>query len=262
MTMGWFCKQCETVNSDDVLECEVCDAISPHLSRFDYEEIDSTKPTTLKWKAEACDSVILIHKGIKTDVTDMQTARIIANRDTEVSFLMSSDIADRVYCYAIRVHKPPLTRIRLWSEHDMVVVLALCDNYDFKRCFSNADCDDNISSLFDKSIHLLKRGLIFPYVIETLESEFVGIVSCQITIEDAQVAGLVSCSIMPIYRNYGLGTDALIHMRNETKKAGVEVLTLEIIAKNLPAIRVAEKCGFKCKDAKIISLGIEECNII
>ncbi len=37
--MSWLCRQCETVNIDDVIECEVCDAVSPYLSRFDYDEI-------------------------------------------------------------------------------------------------------------------------------------------------------------------------------------------------------------------------------
>ena len=53
--MSWICRLCETVNTDDVLECEVCDAVSPYLSRFDYDEIDPETPTTIRWQAEACD---------------------------------------------------------------------------------------------------------------------------------------------------------------------------------------------------------------
>ena len=58
--MSWLCRQCETVNTDDVIECEVCDAVSPYLSRFDYDEITPSKPTTIRWKAEECDCMSVI----------------------------------------------------------------------------------------------------------------------------------------------------------------------------------------------------------
>lgn len=74
--MSWLCKQCETVNTDDVLECEVCDAVSPYLSRFDYNEIDPKVPTTIGWNAEYCDSVKLSYRCHVTDVTHLNDTRM------------------------------------------------------------------------------------------------------------------------------------------------------------------------------------------
>ena len=74
--MSWLCKQCETVNTDDVLECEVCDAVSPYLSRFDYNEIDPKVPTIIRWKAEYCDSIKLFYIYLVTDVTHLNDTRM------------------------------------------------------------------------------------------------------------------------------------------------------------------------------------------
>ena len=73
--MSWLCRQCETVNTDDVIECEVCDAVSPYLSRFDYDEITPSKPTTIRWKAEECDCIKLHYRGHITDVSHLNSVQ-------------------------------------------------------------------------------------------------------------------------------------------------------------------------------------------
>ena len=116
--MSWLCKQCETVNTDDVLECEVCDAVSPYLSRFDYDEIDPDVPTTIRWKAEECDCVKLSYRGHITDVTHLNAARILAKRDTEVTFILKNEVTEREFTYDVREHRPPITRIRFLQNSD------------------------------------------------------------------------------------------------------------------------------------------------
>ena len=79
----------------------------------------------------------------------------------------------------------------------------------------------------------------------------IGMITCQIELESGKATGYITYSILPEYRNYGLATDALMNLRNETKNAGVEVLNLIISTSNMASRRVADKCGFKCKDPQL-----------
>ena len=182
--MSWTCKLCETVNTDDVLECEVCDAVSPYLSRFDYDEIDPERPTTIRWQAEACDNVKLLYRGHITDVTHLNAARIIAKRDTEVTFILKNEVTEREYTYDVREHKPPITRIRFLQNTDKEFVKELCSDEEFNRYFTLGKYGDDIESYFIKTLDLFSKGLAFPYVIETMDSNPIGMITCQIELEE------------------------------------------------------------------------------
>lgn len=110
---------------------------------------------------------------------------------------------------------------------------------------------DDIDSFFDTTLDLFGKGMAFPYIIETMESMPIGMITCQIELENGKVTGYITYSILPEYRNYGLATEALMNLRNETKTAGVEILNLIISTSNAASRRVAEKCGFKCKDSQL-----------
>ena len=249
--MSWICRLCETVNTDDVLECEVCDAVSPYLSRFDYDEIDPETPTTIRWQAEACDCVKLSYRGHITDVTHLNVARILARRDTEVTFILKNDVTEREFTYDVREHKPPITRIRFLQKSDKEFVLKLCSDEEFKKYFTLGKYGDDIESFFDTTLNLFAKGMAFPYVIETIDSDPIGMITCQIEMENGKVTGYITYSVLPEYRNYGLATEALMNLRNETKETGVEILNLIISTSNKASRRVAEKCGFKCKDPQL-----------
>ena len=249
--MSWICRLCETVNTDDVLECEVCDAVSPYLSRFDYDEIDPETPTTIRWQAEACDCVKLSYRGHITDVTHLNAARILARRDTEVTFILKNDVTEREFTYDVREHKPPITRIRFLQKSDKEFVLKLCSDEEFKKYFTLGKYGDDIESFFDTTLNLFAKGMAFPYVIETIDSDPIGMITCQIEMENGKVTGYITYSVLPEYRNYGLATEALMNLRNETKETGVEILNLIISTSNKASRRVAEKCGFKCKDPQL-----------
>lgn len=249
--MSWLCKQCETVNTDDVLECEVCDAVSPYLSRFDYDEIDPDVPTTIRWKAEECDCVKLSYRGHITDVTHLNAARILAKRDTEVTFILKNEVTEREFTYDVREHRPPITRIRFLQNSDREFVQELCSDEEFNKYFTLGKYGDNIDSFFDTTLDLFGKGMAFPYVIETMDSMPIGMITCQIELESGKATGYITYSILPEYRNYGLATEALMNLRNETKNAGVEVLNLIISTSNMASRRVADKCGFKCKDPQL-----------
>lgn len=249
--MTWLCKQCETVNTDDVLECEVCDSVSPYLSRFDYDEIDPEVPTTIRWKAESCDCVKLSYRGHITDVTHLNAARILAKRDTEVIFILKNEVTEREFTYDVREHKPPVTKNRFLQRSDIDFVKKLCSDEEFNKYFTIGECGDDIDSFFDTTLKLFDKGMAFPYVIETMESIPIGMIICQIELENGNATGFVTYSILPEYRNYGLATEALMNLRNETKNAGVEILNLKISTSNAASRRVAEKCGFKCTDSQL-----------
>lgn len=106
--MSWLCKSCETINSDDVIECDVCGGISPHLCQFDYDEISSDKPTTIRWKAEACDKVCIKYNGHVTDVTGLNSIKINVEHDTKVVFCLYNELADREYVYDFKEYKLPI----------------------------------------------------------------------------------------------------------------------------------------------------------
>ena len=88
-----------------------------------------------------------------------------------------------------------------------------------------------------------KRGLAFPYVIETMDSEPVGMITCQIEQENNLTIGYVTYAVLPDYRNYGLASEALMNMRNETKEAGVESVVLFISIIEMPSSSAKKSCS-------------------
>ena len=248
--MSWLCKQCETINTDDIIECEVCGAVSPYLSRFDYDEITPSKPTTIRWQAEECENIKLRYRGHVTDVSHLNSVRILANKDSEITFILSNHVADREYTYDIREHKPPITKLRFLQKSDEQFVKELCSDEGFKKHFTLGKYGEDIETFFKQTLDYFKRGLAFPYVIETMEAEPIGMITSQIEVVENQTIGYVTYAVLPQYRNYGLASEALMNMREKAKEAGIDTIILYISTENMPSRRVAEKCGFKCKDEK------------
>lgn len=98
--MSWLCKQCETVNQDDsLIKCEVCDEVSPHLSKFDYDEINPLALTEVRWKAEECDCVKAVYDGRETELTGRESAEIALKPNTEILFKLLGKGTEREYTY-------------------------------------------------------------------------------------------------------------------------------------------------------------------
>lgn len=256
--MSWQCKLCETLNPDDAIECEVCGGVSPYMSRFDYDEINPDKPTTIRWKAESCDKVYIKYRGHVTDVSGINAVRIITKHDTQIAFDMYGKVADREYIYAIKEHKPPLTHIRPLSDSDLGFISDLCDDEDFKHYFTLGRYGNNVEEFFKSTLQYNRDGLTFTYVIENIDDESpIGMLNCQIESDNNNVVGCITYAVLPIYRNYGLATEALSKMKVQAKKCGVDVLRMNISTANKPSMRVAEKCGFKC-DKELLAESLEE----
>lgn len=244
--MSWLCRMCETENSDDLITCEVCDSVSPYIDRFDYEEIDPTRPTTIRWKAVGCDSVKLIYNGHTQNVSTLNAIRIIAKRDTKVTFCVCNEISDREYTFNVREHKPPKTKVRMITSEDQDFVEKIISDEEFNHFFKTEG--EKSERFFDKLLTLSLNGRAYTYIIETIEGASVGIISCQIEIEEGKAIGFITYAVLEPYRGYGLATDALKEIRKITKQAGVDRLMMRINTLNKPSIRVAEKCGFKSND--------------
>lgn len=241
--MSWLCRMCETENSDDLITCEVCDSVSPYIDRFDYDEIDSTRPTTIRWRAVGCNSVKLVYNGHTQDVSSLNAIRIIAKRDTKVTFCVCNEISDREYTFNVREHKPPKTKVRMITCEDQDFVKKIFSDEEFNHFFKTEG--EKSEYFFDKLLTLSLNGRAYTYIIETIEGVSVGIISCQIEIEEGKAIGFITYAVLEPYRGYGLATDALKEIRKITKQAGVDRLMMRINTLNKPSMRVAEKCGFK-----------------
>ncbi|WP_262279331.1 GNAT family N-acetyltransferase [Hallella absiana] len=256
--MSWQCKLCETLNPDDAIECEVCGGISPYLSRFDYDEINQDKPTTIRWKAESCDKVYIKYRGHVTDVTGINAIRILTKHDTQIAFKMYGKVADREYIYAVQEHKPPITNIRSISDSDLGFISELCEDKDFKHYFTLGRYGNNVEDFFKSTLLYNRKGLTFTYVIENMDDGTpVGMLNCQIKSDNDNVVGYITYAVLPIYRNYGVATEALSKMKVYAKKCGVDVLSMSISTENKSSMRVAEKCGFKC-DKELLKNSLED----
>lgn len=99
--MSWSCKQCETVNEDNVRICEVCDAVSPHLISFDYGCAMLGNPTTVKWRTEFCDKVVLSCGGKIYDVTLKNETKLSITNGSIVKFILKNENAERVFTFDI-----------------------------------------------------------------------------------------------------------------------------------------------------------------
>lgn len=119
--MSWICRLCETVNSDDSITCEVCDAKSPSLASFEYEEIDSNSETIISWKAEDADTVMLYFDGTKQDVTGVDTFPLTVTNNNKVSFCLDSEVGERIYTYELVRYKRPQI-IDLSFDSDVIIV--------------------------------------------------------------------------------------------------------------------------------------------
>lgn len=120
--MSWKCKLCETINSDSTNECEVCDAHAPFLSSFDYDVEETSDLALIRWKAVASKKVIVKYNDIEKDVTDKTTLQISLKEIKDISFFLSSDVAERTFVYniderAIIEFHADKTKLREGKEH-------------------------------------------------------------------------------------------------------------------------------------------------
>lgn len=106
--MSWICKQCETVNTDDVLVCEVCDAVAPQIKSFSYTEIDVNKPTTFFWESCDCDEVILCYDEVEYNVTDTKHFELSITKSSTITFRVINSATTKLFSFPVYVSLPKI----------------------------------------------------------------------------------------------------------------------------------------------------------
>jgi hypothetical protein len=103
--MAWRCKLCETDNTDDSIICEVCEGISPVLSKFDYQYVNNGK-VEICWQVENADKISVAFKGKMYDVTQWKSARLkVDNPISTIVLTLENETATRNYTIGIPYNK-------------------------------------------------------------------------------------------------------------------------------------------------------------
>ena len=99
--MGWQCKLCESLNTDETAVCEVCNGIAPFMACFHYDYIDSVH-ALIVWQIENALQIIVKYEGKTYDVTSWKKAKIrLVTNITFLSFIPKNEVAERVYSFGI-----------------------------------------------------------------------------------------------------------------------------------------------------------------
>lgn len=117
--MSWICKQCETVNTDDVLVCEVCDAAVPQIKSFSYTEIDVNKPTTFFWEGCDCDEVILCYDEAEYNVTEAKHFELSITKSSTITFRVINSVTTKLFSFPVHI---PLPKIKDFSADKLCVL--------------------------------------------------------------------------------------------------------------------------------------------
>ena len=99
--MGWQCKLCESLNTDETAVCEVCNGIAPFMACFHYDYIDSVH-ALIVWQIENALQIIVKYEGKTYDVTSWKKAKIrLVTNITFLSFILTNEVAERVYSFGM-----------------------------------------------------------------------------------------------------------------------------------------------------------------
>ncbi len=104
----WQCKNCDTINDEKLLLCEVCDSIPPYVYDFECDCSDISCLSPCKWSTNAVDTLWM-------QVGDGEKFKVIKNeieldikKNTIVRFYASNKIADRIFEFPIIIKKPTI----------------------------------------------------------------------------------------------------------------------------------------------------------
>lgn len=84
-------------------------------------------------------------------------------------------------------------------------------------------------------------------------------VAWQAQLEDSQVLVVHTFAVSPKYMQYGIGRKLLDFACQHAENTKMKALRLDVYEKNLPAMRLYEKCGYRY--IHTVSLGLEEAGL-
>ena len=99
--MSWICNQCESLNSDERIICEVCNSISPVLVKFNFKYEENNK-AIIEWQAENACRVTALFNSHTYDISNWKSARIsLLCTLTIIAITVSNAVTDRIYTFGI-----------------------------------------------------------------------------------------------------------------------------------------------------------------
>lgn len=109
----WQCKNCDTINDEKLLICEVCDSISPHICDFACDCSDISRLSPCKWSTNAIDTLWMqVGDSEKFEVSKNEIELDI-KKNTIVRFYASNKIADRIFEFPIIIKKPTIDNFEI-----------------------------------------------------------------------------------------------------------------------------------------------------
>lgn len=158
--------------------------------------------------------------------------------------------------------------IRLGTEKDLDVLEKLYDNLnEYLEATTNyPGWKKGIYPVREDAAKGINEGCLY---VATQKNEIVGAmilrhksepayssVTWQMKLEDNQVLALYTFVVNPNYLHQGIGKEMLEFASQHALNMKVKALRLDVYEKNIPAIRLYEKCGYQYIDT--VSLGLEE----
>ena len=101
VSMSWICNKCETENGDSWDICEVCDAHAPRIIQLDYNKVSSEQLVEIRWDVRDCDTVSLVYKGVKIDVSSRNRYKLPYSTETKISLILTNDVTTRTFNYSL-----------------------------------------------------------------------------------------------------------------------------------------------------------------
>lgn len=102
----WKCNNCETINDADSYICEVCDSRAPHVSSFQCECPDISKPSLCSWISEdTTRSWIQLNDGKPVEVFDSHYSLHIKTNSI-VRIIGENAITKRISEFEVLISKP------------------------------------------------------------------------------------------------------------------------------------------------------------
>jgi hypothetical protein len=102
----WICKNCETLNDEEALQCEVCDSKLPRVYNFFCDCSDIQNLSLCKWETDEVDELyIQIGDGDKIHLTENEYNADI-KKNTVIRFYLSNKIGNKVFEFPITINKP------------------------------------------------------------------------------------------------------------------------------------------------------------
>ena len=99
--MSWQCNFCDTRNTTDIIACEVCGAIPPILSKFDYIYIGNEK-VEISWFAVNALEIEVYYNNNKYNVTNWKSARVALKSSINVIMIkIKNNVTERTYSFGI-----------------------------------------------------------------------------------------------------------------------------------------------------------------